>query len=142
MRARSLVLVFAALCTMPALTWWSFALWFAAHSAGYILPWPYSTYLGMAIVVFVSLWAGLAVYALLHSLIVRDVSFEGVGRGLWMGPLVFTVLTVSIQLLSHHLGIPTASRGALKLFTYFLSLLAAAWRVRARIVPDSKAAVS
>jgi hypothetical protein len=139
MRVHWLVVVFAALWVIPAQAWWSFASWFAIHCAGLIVPWPYSNMIGMAVVIFESLWAGLAFYALLASFFGRDVTLEGIRRGVWIGPLVFSFLTVAIQILSHPLGIPPADRGALKLATYFLSMAVAAWRVRSRVAPESKA---
>jgi hypothetical protein len=137
-RTRALVVVFAALWIVPAQTWWSFAMWSAAHCAGFIFPWPYSTFLGAAIVVFQSLWAGLALYVLLYSRVGRNFTLEKVGRGFWIGPLVFTLLTVAIQIMSHPLGIANSSRGALKLVTYFFSLVAAAWGIRSRVAPEAK----
>jgi hypothetical protein len=142
MRVHWLVVAFAALWVVPAQAWWSFAPWFAIHCAELIVPWPYSTMIGMAVVIFESLWTGLAFYALLASFFGRDVTLEGIRRGVWIGPLVFSFLTVAIQILSHPLGIPPADRGALKLATYFLSMATAAWRVRSRVTPESKAMMS
>jgi hypothetical protein len=137
-RARSLLVVFAALWIMPAQAWWPFAMWPAAHCAEFVFPWPYSTFLGEGVVVFQSLWAGLAAYTLLYSLTKRNFNLEKVGRGFWIGPLAFTLLTIAIQILSHPLGIATSIRGELKLVSCFLSLIAAAWEIRPRVASESK----
>jgi len=140
-RARSLVLVFATLWTALAPAWWFFALWFAAHSAGFILPWPDSTILGEFISVSLSLWAGFAAYLLLYALVGRTLVLERVVRGFWIGPLTFALLIILIKALSHPLGFAT-SLNRLTILTYFLSLVAAAWRVRTRVTSQSNAIAS
>jgi hypothetical protein len=134
-----LAIVFAALWTIPARAWWFFALWPAAHQAGSILPWPYSTIFGMAVLVLVSLWVGLALYAGLHFLIGGNLRLEKVARGVWLGPLLFAVLGVAIRVLSHPLGIASANLGTAKIIIYFLSLVAAGWGIRARATSERKA---
>jgi hypothetical protein len=137
-RVRSLVVIFAALWTIPVRAWWLFAFWPAAHSAGFLFPWPYSTMLGAAILVFQSLWAGLIVYSLLYSLMVRNFNIERVGRGFWIAPLVFILLVVPGRILHRPLGI-VASQDTIKVLAFFLSLVVAAWGVRSRVAPESKA---
>lgn len=136
--ARRLLVVFAALWTIPARAWWSLATWSTVHTIGLIFQWPDSLFLGVGVVVFESLWAGLATYVLLCALVGRTFTFENIGRAFWIGPLVFTVLTTAIQAISHPLGIPNASRGGLKLITYFLSLVAAGWAIRSRVTLESE----
>lgn len=139
--ARSLLVVFAALWILPARIWWHFAYWSATHWGGLIFPWPYPSVLGMAIVVFQSLWVGLALYILLYSRAVGNVSLDKVWCGFWIGPLVFALLSVAIQIVSHPLGIGLGSRAWLKVVTYFVSLVAAAWGVRPRTIVGAGAKV-
>ncbi len=141
-RSHLFVFAFAALWTIPSRAWWIFAFWSAAHSAGFILPWPYATTLGMAILVFLSLWAGLAAYVLLYSITERNSNLEGAGRGLWIGPLVFSIITVAIRPLYRPLGLSILHWEAITLFVYFLSLTASAWKIKPRAASESKAKVS
>lgn len=144
-RAHSLALVFAAVWSIPVRAWWFFALWYAAHSVGYILPTPYSTYLGMCISVVLTLWIGLAAYVLINSLTVHSFDLKGIVRGLCAGPVVFLFLTVLLKIswphptVIHQYGCcqfvahkGVASFGAVEVLAYFLSLATAAWRIRSR----------
>lgn len=146
-RAHSLLLIFAALWTLPVRAWWLFALWYGAHNAGYILPPPYSTQLGMFFSVVLTMWMGLAVYGLIYSLIGHTIDLQGIVRGFVAGPLVFLLLTALVTMswprpgLVHgyggccqfvtHNGV--ASLGAaIGSLAYFPSLVIAGWKIRSR----------
>jgi hypothetical protein len=139
-RARSLLLGFAALWTLLAPAWWFFGVRFLAPGVSFVLPWPYSAVFVTAISALLSLWAGLAGYVLLYALIGRNFHLERVLRGLWIGPLLlFLFTTLPIRASLHRLGIGgTASLAGLMFLQHFLSLVAAAWKVRVCVVADSK----
>jgi hypothetical protein len=141
-RAHSFVLIFATLWTLPARTLWFFIFGFAGRHAIFLwrLSWPDSLFLGMTVLVFFLLWAGLAAYVLLYALIGRSFDFEKVVRGFWIGPVVFILLTMAVGHLSDPLGLPT--RGLIKLPPFFFSMAAAAWGVRPRVVSKIHGLVS
>ncbi|HEY4354489.1 MAG TPA: hypothetical protein VGN16_01985 [Acidobacteriaceae bacterium] len=133
MRVRLPALGFATLWMLPAQWWSAFALWHAARYAGYIVPWPYSLVVGMIIPIVLSLWAGLIVFGLICSSIGQNLSRRQIWRGLWIGPLTFFFLTISVRMLSHWLGLGVLSVGAFSFAAYFPSLVAATWKIGWRV---------
>lgn len=137
-RAHWLVVVFAALWTIPAPTMWFFAFGFVVRRTEFFwqISYPDSLFFVMSVVVFLLLWSGLAVYMLLCCFGERHLNLKKMGRGFWFGPLVFILLNVPMNGLSGPLAI---GQSPIRLLPYFLSLVAATWEIRSRVAPESKA---
>jgi hypothetical protein len=99
--ARRLVAAFALLYCVPMPWLWLCGLVYAAHAEWmgrlWAMPWPWSTICVMAASlgpVVIAVWVGMAVYALLHSVITRPQRRLRMGRGLWVSAAAWVVLTV------------------------------------------------
>lgn len=131
-RSRSLALVFAAVWTIWARTWCFFALWSATRCAEQIVPWPYSTILGMVISVVLSLWAALTVFGIIEYFMRHNLRGGKFWRGFWIGPVTFIILTFAVQVFSRPLGLGAVGLGGFSFFSYLPSLVVATWGVRSK----------
>jgi hypothetical protein len=122
-------LAFALLWTVPARTLWFFAFGFLARHSEILgrIRYPDSLFFAIQLVVWLLLWAGVAVYALLFFLIRRSSPLQWLGRGFWVGPLVFMLVSFPTIGMAAPL---MAGDSLLRLAPYFLSTLAAVWPMR------------